>query len=321
MMNIVVMGLGKISRRVAEGVKQANGANLYAACSRTKEKAQAFSNEFEADTYFDDFETMLNDEKVDLVYITTPNDCHFNQIVACLNHGKHVLCEKPMVASQEELTTIFDLAKEKNCFLMEAEKTLFTPLNHKIKEMIYNDFIGEIVSIEATYSNRFYYDSQDLSHWVFNSEFGGAMFDIGVYAICYANYFSNSTIQDIQTSSVYAKEGFDLFTKGLLTYENGVIGDIACGWISPNENVGIIYGTKGYFKTKEFWKNCETTLVIDGKEEIIKIDPCSDFKGEIEHAIACIENGLNESPVLGHKQSSQILEVVLSTKKDPIRLL
>lgn len=321
MKNFVIVGLGSIAHRVAEGIVEAKNARLYGVCSRDAKKASAFAKAYDDVNIFDDFEMMLKDENVDIVYLATPNKVHYEQIKKSLNMQKHVVCEKPMVNSLEALEELFSLAKEQKCFLMEAEKTVFTPLNQKIMEYIQYGSIGDVIAIEATYANTFYYHSENLSHWVFQKEDGGAMFDIGVYPVCYANFIANSRIAKIESSSVYTKEGYDVYNKALLTYENGIVASVTCSWITANENFGFIYGTKGYIKTKQFWKNNEAILVYDGHEEAIKVDLCSDFRGEMEHAVEYVEAGLCESPVLGYEQTKEILTVVLETKKQPARII
>ena len=129
MKNIGILGLGNIANRVAQGVLCSKKACLYAAASRNIENAGRFANQYGAKVFYGSYEEMLRDPKVDLVYICTPNTFHYEQIKLCLTHGKHVVCEKPMVKNEVQIRELFAFAREKGCFLMEAEKTMFTPLS------------------------------------------------------------------------------------------------------------------------------------------------------------------------------------------------
>ena len=191
MIQIGVYGLGGISRRVIQGILFSCNANLCAVCSSSIEKAKAFKEEYGAEKAYDSYEEMLKDANLDMVYICTPNYLHAKHIQIALSHRKHVVCEKPMCVSTEELNDCFDYAKRQNCFLMEAHKTVFTPLNQKLFEMISNEELGEVKSIDAQYATRL---AEQISDWHFNQVGAGCMFDIGVYPICYANRMANSSI-------------------------------------------------------------------------------------------------------------------------------
>lgn len=293
MVQIGVYGLGKISRRVIQGILYASNANLYAVCSSSFQKANIFKETYSAHLAYDDYEKMLQDPDLDMVYICTPNYLHAKHIQMALQHKKHVVCEKPMCVSFQDLEDCFDMAQKQNCFLMEAHKTVFTPLNQKVFEMITNDGIGQIKSIDAQYATKL---NQEISDWHFTQNGAGCMFDIGVYPICYANRMANSAIMKIARFK----------DEALIEYENGCVAHIATSWDVDMENTAYIYGTKGNIVCKNFWKNTEA--VVNGRK--LEVKQKSDFTGEIEHACTCIENGILESPIMSKRASLEILQVV-----------
>lgn len=315
MKNIAILGLGSIARRVAKGIEYASNATLYAVSSRDLEKAKDFAEEFKALHAYGSYEDMLRDSSIDMVYICTPNYLHFEQIMLCLSYGKHVMCEKPLVSNMEQLKTCFQEATRRNCFLMEAEKTLFTPLNQKIKAMIAEGVLGDIQYIEGSYACAMDVSAMGNDHWCFRKEDGGSTFDVGVYPICYANYFSNSVIQEIQAVKEVAKAGYDIFAQISIRYENGVMASVRSGWKQPLLNIGYIYGTKGYITSENFWKNTVAHLHIDGQQQKIEVEQKSDFTGEVEHAVSCIEQGLLQSPILHEDASIEIMKVLEYVKK------
>ncbi len=293
MIQVGVYGLGKISKRVIQGILLSDNACLYAVCSSSIEKANNFKTEYHAVKAFNNYEDMLSDSKLDMVYICTPNYLHAKHIQMALSYYKHVVCEKPMCVSIKELNECFNFAAMQNCFLMEAHKTVFTPLNQRIFNIICSGEIGEIKSVDARYATRL---KEKISEWHYNQPGAGCMFDIGVYPICYANRMSNSVISKVSRFN----------DEALIEYENGCVAHIATSWDVDMDNIAYIYGTKGHIVCKNFWKSTEAMVNGNKVTSIQK----SDFTGEIEHACACIENGIIESPIMSRMASLEILKVI-----------
>ena len=312
MKNVGIIGLGNIANRVAKGVLCSEKSCLYAVASRSIDNAKSFANKYGALSYYGSYEEMLNDPKVDLVYICTPNTLHYEQIKLCLSHGKHVICEKPMVKNEEQVRALFALARDKGCFLMEAEKTMFTPLNKKIKEMILEGVIGKLHTIRAQYCSDGL-DGLSLDHWVLGEEFGGCTYDIGVYPICFAHFYADSKIKEFQAEAVKSPDfKCDFGMDADVFYENGIYANVRSNWFYQAENKGkaVLVGDKGYFEIPAYWKGNKAYLHKDGVITEITVNMASDFEGEITHAVECIEAGLLESPVLGEEMSVEIIRVV-----------
>lgn len=314
-MKIGIIGLGAISHRVAKGIQYAKNAQLYAVASRDKAKAEAFKETYQAKVSYDSYEALYKDENIDMVYICTPNHLHYEHIMKALSYGIHVLCEKPLVSNMEQLKACFAYAKEKECFLMEAEKTLFTPLNQEIRKLIEAGEIGKLQYIEGSYSYAINKQEMGAHHWAFSKEAGGSMYDVGVYPICYANYFANSSLMDIKAIKESTKEGYDMFAQALLTYENGVRATVRSGWNIWMENKGFLYGDKGVIITENFWKNTRAILRKGEKDIEIVVHMESDFTGEIEHACTCIAEGKLQSPIMSMQASMEIMKVLEYIKK------
>lgn len=310
MIRVGIMGLGQIAHRVAKGICYAENAELHAVGSRSLEKARAFQGLYGAKRIHDSYEKLLQDPQVEMVYICTPNHLHFEHIQSALHHGKHVLCEKPLVANAQQLKECFQLARSSNLFLMEAEKTLFTPLNRKLKQLVEEGMIGQLQYVEGSYSYPIDVSEMKEDHWCFSKEAGGSVYDVGVYPICYANWFSNGRITSIQAVKDCAAQGYDMFTQALLTYDNGVIASVRSGWKQWMDNRGVLYGSEGSIETENFWKNTRAIVNKNGISTPIEVEMKSDFTGEVEHAAACIEQGLLESPILGERQSMEIMKVL-----------
>lgn len=309
-MNIGILGLGKISKRVANGIIHAKDGVLYGVASRNIEKAEAFQKECHAIKAYGSYEDLCLDDAIELIYICTPNHLHKEHIMLCLKHHKHVTCEKPMLTNREDLKECFDYAKQQHCFLMEAHKTLFTPLNQKLIQMVREGVIGKLSMIDARYCSYLNVHEKDLSSWVLRGDVGGCLYDIGVYPIAYANYFAQSKLKHHDMMIRRKKEGYISQAQGMLMYENGVMAHIVCSWDASMENKGFLYGDEGYIVCENFWKNTRAYLIKNGEKTEISVQMESDFTGEVEHAISCIHQGLLESPVLPYAGSDEILKVI-----------
>ena len=311
MLSIGILGLGKIADRVAKGIEYAKNGELVAVSSRNIDKAKAFAYKYHADIFYDNYMDMLQDDRVDIIYICTPNILHKEHIMLALKYHKHVICEKPMVLNLEDLDECFAYARKQNCFLMEAHKTVFTPLNTYLLEKINEGIIGEIKYIEAQYASNVLSSQKKISSWHYDKEGGGCLYDIGVYPIAYANYFASSKIKEYELIQHKVDDTFCDQAHAMITYENGIMVHIATSWQCDMVNTAYIYGELGYIECHNFWKNTQAILVKDEKRILIEKEMKSDFTGEIEHAINCIEKGWIESNIMGYEQSANILRIII----------
>lgn len=312
MVNMVICGLGNISKRVANGCIYAKNMNLYGFYSRDISKAKEYCAEFNVDKSFDSIDEVYKDENVHVLYFSTPNYLHFEQIKDALNHAKHVICEKPIVTSVDDWDELVDIAYENNCFLMEAHKTACSPLNEEIAKLIDQGIIGDIYHIDAEYSCDIRKQNLPKNHWVLN-ESGGVSRDIGVYPVCFSHYFANSAmLSHFTVKTAYQDYNCDFYFQSLIEYENGITSSVKSSWLHDVEDkgCGIIYGTKGYIKVPTYWKGKEAYIVKDGITETITVDFESDFAGQIDHAAKCILAKKIESNIITHEFSRSILEVI-----------
>ncbi len=314
MINIAVIGLGNISKRVIKGIKYVENAKLYCVASRSKDKALEFKKKYNAEVSYNSYDDVYHDEKVDLVYICTANHLHYDQIMACLDNGKHVICEKPMVSSVDQINELFDYAKEKNLFLMEAEKTVFTNLHKELKKVIKEKVIGEIISITAEYSYNISYFNFPEDHWVFDEKYGGCLKDVGVYPICFCNSIADSKIKKVIGIKYTDKEyECDFGGKGIIEYENGIKASIESCWFydSIDRGYAIIYGTKGKIHIPTYWKGNKFKIIFDNNEiKEIEVKQNSDFEGEIQEAVDMIKSNRIESPAMNREKTIEIMKVI-----------
>ena len=302
---IGVIGPGSICHRFIKGAQMIKDVEVYAIAGRNKERAEKVALQYKI-PYHGLIDDLIMDTNIDAVYVCTPNESHYEIVKKCLLNGKHVLCEKPMFSTIEELDEMYQLAYSKNLVLMEAMKALFLPLTMKVKQLMESGRLGTILYMDGKYS---YKSDLAMDHWAYHPVSGGGMRDVGVYPLGYFNYLANSPIQEIVTMARSAQTGVDAFCQALVRYENGMISSNTGGLDLQTENKAMIYGTKGCIEIVNFWKASEAIVTIDGERKVMKAEMLSDFKYETEHFVECIRKGVKESPIIGYNECLEIMKV------------
>ena len=180
-----VVGTNNITDWVIAGGRQDERFELTAVCSRTAERAEEFAAKHGIPHTFTSLEEMAGSNVVDAIYIATPNCCHAEQAILCMNHGKHVLCEKPFASNAKEVRSMIEAAQRNNVTLMEAMISTFNPNFIIAKDHL--DKLGTIRRYFASYcqySSRYDKFKEGVILNAFKPELSnGAVMDIGIYTI------------------------------------------------------------------------------------------------------------------------------------------
>ncbi len=263
-----ILGLGTMANEFAKAIIEVNGS-IYAVASRTIEKAQMFASNFQVEKIYGNYEEMLIDKDIDIVYISTPNCNHYEYIIACLKNNKHVLCEKAITVNGEQLKDIDDLARKRQLVVAEAMTIYHMPLYKHLREIINSGKIGKIKMIQVSFgslkaydvNNRFF--SKDLA--------GGALLDIGTYALSFARYFLSSQPGEILTTVKKFETGVDEQSGILLKNIDDELAVISLTMRAKQPKRGIVAGELGYITVENFPRADKATITYpDGKVEIIK---------------------------------------------------
>ena len=303
-MKTVIFGCGKIANRVALGFDHLTNNELVGFGSRDINKAKEYALKYKKPLY-GDYDYFLNNDDIDAVYIATYNLNHYDLIKKCLNHHKHVICEKPMLSSIDENEELFKLAKDNNCLLMEAMKAVFLPINIKIKQMIKDKTIGEVKYIEASFIRG---PRHPKDHWIYDLKTGGALKDIGSYCAAIINFLLDKTPNIIYKQTNRTDKLADTISEVLLDYE-GIKGHILVSNEITGDSSLNIYGTKGYIKIPNFWKVGKGYYEVDNQRYELNEEIINDFYYELEHFTNCINNKVFESPVMSKEASNNIIKI------------
>lgn len=310
-----ILGLGNIAHQFARAIPHAPGAWLAAAGSRTQAKADAFGREFGAARAYGSYDGVLADPDVDCVYIATPHCGHYEDAMASLRAGKHVLCEKPFMVNDSEATEVIALAREKNLFCMEAMWTRFFPLMDRLREMIATGVIGEVRAMQADFSFRAAFDPN--SRLYDPSLTGGALLDVGIYPLSLASMIFGKPSK-ISGVAHLGSTGVDEQNAVTLDYARGQHAVVTSAVSVQGFQEAQILGTDGRIRIHPPWAvpRALTLTKPDGPEETIEAPFAGNgYNYEIVETMRCIESGLVESPLMPLDETLENARIMTALRK------
>ncbi len=290
-----IIGLGNIADKFAQDLNLHSESILYGVASRDITKANIFKSKHNAYTAFDSYEKLAKCKDIDVIYIATPHVFHYENTMLCLNEGKAVLCEKPFSMNAIQSKKMIDLAKSKNVFLMEAIWTVLMPSTDKLLELIDNNIIGKIKSIDANFG----FDAipRKVERLFSNKLGGGSLLDIGIYPILLCQLVLGVP-NKIEAKANIDENNVDIEFEGKLFYNDVKIANVKSSLLEKTSTEAIIVGTKGSIRmTAPFHHTKKIILSVDGKDDII-FDFNTNVLGyyyEIEETVKCIKNGETQS--------------------------
>ncbi|MEE1361916.1 MAG: Gfo/Idh/MocA family oxidoreductase [Selenomonadaceae bacterium] len=266
--NWATYGCGVIGNQLAQAM-QALGGSLYSVGNRTHSKAVEFAQKYGISRVYEKPEEMFTDENVDIIYISTPHNTHIPLLRKALSAGKHVLCEKSITLNSEELDEAVAIAKENNVVLGEAMTIFHMPIYRKLKELQDSGRFGKLNLIQMNFGS---YKEYDMSNRFFNRNLaGGAMLDIGVYALSFTRWFMSEAPDKVQSQVRYAPTGVDEQAGILLQNTQGEMASIILSLHSKQPKRGTISFDKAYIELYEYPRGDKAviTWTDDGRKEEI----------------------------------------------------
>ncbi len=308
-LRVAIMGTGKIAGVMADTLKGMKGVTCYAVGSRTIENAEKFAKYYGVKKAYGSYQELVNDPKVDLVYVATPHSEHFENVKLALNAGRNVICEKAFMLNEAQAKEVFDLAKEKNLLLTEAIWTRYMPMRTKLLEVLGSNIIGEPTMLTANLGYNISYKER-----IAKPELGGgALLDLGVYVLNFASMVFGNDISDIASICTFNNLGMDMQDSITLRYVNGKMAVLNATALANSDRNGIIYGTNGYVVVENI-NNPESITVYDSEYKKIatykKPKQISGYEYEIEACVKAISEGWTECPQMPHSESLKIMNMM-----------
>lgn len=314
-MNVGIIGAGSIAGKMAGTIREMEDATCYGIASRDLEKAKAFAEEFGVLHAFGSYEEMVQDEAIDMIYIATPHPFHKEHAMLAIKYGKHVLCEKPFMVNADQAKEVLAYAKEQKVLIAEAIWTRYMPSRTIIDDIIAEGKIGEVKTVTA---NLCY--EMSTKNRIINADLaGGALLDVGVYAINFAAMILGTDIEETVSSCVKGETGVDLQNAMIFKYPNGVLATLHSGAVAGSEQYGIVYGTKGYLIAKNI-NNVDEIEVYNLDRELEEThytpEQITGFEDQVRACKKAISEGKLECAEMPHSEILKIMEIMDGLRAD-----
>ncbi|WP_415341755.1 Gfo/Idh/MocA family protein [Clostridium perfringens] len=285
-----ILGPGNIARDFAQALNRVNG-EVYAVASRNKERAEKFARENNVKKAYGSYDEIIKDKDIDVVYIATPHSNHYEYIIKSLNNNKHVLCEKAITVNEKELEEALKIAREKNLVLEEAMTLFHMPLYEKVIKKINKEDLGKVNMVQVSFGSFKEYDENNR---FFNLDLaGGALLDIGTYALSFARYFLSSMPDEILSTVKKAKTGVDEQSGIILKTKEYEIVTISLAFRSKMPKRGIVSCDNGFITIDNFPRANKATInYLDGTVEVIE---CGEEEKALDYEVSFMESRINEN--------------------------
>uniref|UniRef100_A0A8D0DHS9 Trans-1,2-dihydrobenzene-1,2-diol dehydrogenase n=1 Tax=Salvator merianae TaxID=96440 RepID=A0A8D0DHS9_SALMN len=308
-----ICSAGKISHDFLVALKTLppEDHKVVAIASRDLSQAQEYAKKHGIPKAYGSYAQLAEDPDVDVVYIGVLNPYHLPSTLFFIQAGKNVLCEKPMGMNTAEVKTMVRAAQEKNVFLMEGFWSRFFPASEKIRSLLSQGAIGDVLVFHAEFGSP----QLSVPRCVEKELGGGGLLDIGCYCVQFAcMVFNGEKPESVVASGFLHSTGVDETVSIILNYSGNRQATLTCTMAAKMPSRASIYGTKGMIEIPgHFW--CPTELVVNGQREEFPLPPPSQklqfcnstgLRYEAEHVRQCLLKGLKESPVMTHADSELV---------------
>ncbi len=260
-LNWAVLGTGVIANEMAQALVKMN-KRLYAVANRTHQKALDFADRYGVQKVYDQIDDVFEDEAVDIIYITSPHNTHYEFMKKALEHGKHILVEKSITLNSRELNEMIALAAEKKLILAEAMTIWHMPIYKKLWEIVQSGQLGKVQIITMNFGS---FKEYDMSNRFFNMNLaGGAMLDIGVYALSIVRSFMEEKPEDIVSQWKASPTGSDEQATILLKNKQEQMATVALSMHSKQPKRAMISCEKGYIEITEY-PRADKAVIVDAE--------------------------------------------------------
>ena len=266
-----IVSTGNIADKFTNSLKLVDGAVIEAVASRSEDKAKAFAQKHGANKYYSSYEQMSADPQIDIVYIGTPNNYHYENSLMFMEQGKSVLCEKPLGVNEAQVRAMIEKAKQHGVFFMEGMWTRFFPAIKKALEWVKDGSIGQP---KALFANFGIDTSDNNDAWRFKNDMaGGAMMDVGIYPLAMAFAAFGTDYSDIYSTAI-VKNGVDVTNTVTLTYPDGKFAVLGSSLSLIMENKVLISGSEGGIRIGENceWWHAHSTSLLERKGSVMEYE-------------------------------------------------
>lgn len=313
--NIGILGTGWIADKMATTLAGMTSARAYAVASRTTEKAEKFAAQFSIPKAYGSYEALADDPEVDLIYIATPHSHHFENTKMCLLKNKPVLCEKAFTVNTPQAEELIRIANERKVFLAEAIWTRYQPMRQMITDVINSGVIGKLQMLSANLC----YPNIALQRMYDPALAGGALLDLGVYVLNFADMFFGDDIKSISSHCIKYPTGVDIQESITIEYNDGRIAVLWSSQLAKSDRQGIISGTDG-FVIVENVNNPQSYAIYNHDYQLVKKVDCppqiTGYEYQVDCCIRAINQGKIEPDEMPHADTLRIMRQMDALRKE-----
>ena len=308
-MKVGIIGTGWIAEKAGITLNGLTDCEAYAVGSRKLDTAEIFASKWKMAKAYGSYSELIADPDVDLIYVGTPHSHHYDVTKEAILAGKPCLVEKAFMANARQTKEILDLAHEKKVFLAEAIWTRYQPAVDIVRQLIANGRIGQPRLITATLG----YSMGDKPRIMRPDLCGGALLDLGVYALNFVRMFTDSDIDTLDGTCVKSKTGMDLTNAITIILKDGILANVQSSAQCVGDNIGVIAGTEGNLIIDNI--NNPQTITVNGPDrtyiETIRVP--QQITGYEYQFIACRQaliDGLLEPREMPHAETLYIMQLM-----------
>jgi predicted dehydrogenase len=312
-----LLSTARINSALIEPIRQATRSELSAVASRDHDKGAAYAAQWGIPRVFDSYEAMLADDAIDAVYISLPNSLHCEWTVKAAQAGKHVLCEKPLVISLDEMDRVEAAAKANGVVVFEAFMYLHHPQTLAIRNLIASGHIGQLVTVESCFN--FNLPPAHASNVRLQANLaGGSLWDVGVYPNSMAIVMTGGAApQAVWAHQLVGESGVDVGVRAQLRFANDAIAQISSGFRTPFRQGATFIGDRGVIHAPDPWKpgatGSESQIIITdlaGQKEARTFPAIDPYLCEVQAMEACVLD--DAQPVVPLSESREFLRSILA---------
>ena len=304
-----ILATGSIAHKLADAVVASDTSELVAVGSRTQAAADSFAEEYglSGAASHGSYDALLEDDAVDVIYVSTPHPMHAEWTIKALEAGKGVLCEKPMGVNHPEVMAMVETAAFHGRFLMEAFMYRTHPQTAKAVELIRDGAIGEVRQMNMSFGFASSFNPQGRLHA--NELAGGGIMDVGCYPVSMARLVAGEEPDAVVGFAELSPTGVDAWSSALLRFPSGAIARVSTAVLLSLDNAVEVFGSEGSIRIATPWMGARPDgswsfdLTRRGKRETIAGKSKALYLHEVDAVAAALGNGAVESPYMTWEDS------------------
>lgn len=292
-LNWAVIGTGVIANEMAQALQKTD-KTLYGVANRTQTKAIDFAKKYGVKKVYDEIDDVFDDENVDIIYLATSHNTHYQFMKKALEHGKHLFVEKSITLNSRELDEMMALAKEKNLILAEAMTIWHMPIYKELWKIVQSGELGKMQIMTVNFGS---FKEYDMNNRFFNINLaGGALLDIGVYALSLMRSFMAETPDQVMSQVRFAPTGTDEQASIILMNKEQQMAAITLSMHSKQPKRAMISCEKGYIEIMEY-PRADKAIIVDAASGAVTPVEAGETKRALEYEMRDMEEAVQSGDV------------------------